>query len=107
MVGGKGGKMLSVCRENLSIWELFEVFCVLAVCFFLSSPFLNEFLWNAHWRQECWFPCCPSQECNDIWINYTFSTFFRSFSSWVLLGVGQQFGLKARYNPSSAGVTQL
>lgn len=36
MVGGKGGKMLSVCRENLSFWELFEVFCVLAVCVFFS-----------------------------------------------------------------------
>lgn len=36
-----------------------------------------------------------------------FFSSFCSFSSRVLLGVGQQFGLKARRSSSSAEVTQL
>lgn len=109
MAGGEGKQTLPLCRENPGIWKLFEVFCVLAGWVFFFS-FLNEFLWNAHWRQECWFPCCPSQACNGIQINYTRSTFFSSFysfPSWVLLGVGHQFGLKARHSSSFVGVTQL
>lgn len=50
-----------------------RVLCV--GCFFFSS-FLSDFLWNAHWRQECWFLCCPTQVSNGIRINYTYSTFF-------------------------------
>lgn len=60
-------------EEQISAFGNFDMFCVLAVSF---SLLLTDFPWNAHWRQECWFLCCPSQVSNGIWINYTCSTFF-------------------------------
>lgn len=37
MVGGEGKQTLPLCRANLGIWKLFEVFCVLAGFFFFLS----------------------------------------------------------------------
>lgn len=73
MIWKKVGGEHCLSEEQISA---FRSLLTYFVCWLFFFSLLSDFPWNAHWRQECWFLCCPSQVSNGIWINYTCSTFF-------------------------------